>query len=848
MATAACCSRLNRFLSLITMSGCQTLNAQNPSEDYGRLLLSSPSLNFGATVVGGSNLLTNTVINTTFARITLMRTSVNQADFALTGPELPMTLDPGQSASFTVTYTPHGQGSSNGTVFITAGAAAFSTWFRVSGRAVMPGHLTVNPASVNLGSVPVGQRQTQSTTFTNSGGTAVTIAQATVNGNGFTFSGLGLPVTLNPNQSVSASVSFAPTSGGAQSGNISLTANIAMSAVAQPYFGFWGRYGWGNSVSTTVAVPLSGSGTTPGQLALTPAAVNLGTVPVGSSQTQPGTLTNTGTTSVTINQAAVSGAGFNVSGITTPMTLAAGQSLNFAVKFAPSSSGASNGSVTITSDAMNPVVNLALSGSGVMPGVLAANPTSVSFSNLQVGSTQSMPVTLTNTGGMSVSVTQAGVTGAGFSLNGLNLPLTLGAGQSTSFSVVFAPQMSGSAGGTLAVTSNASNSSVALPVTGNAVTPGSLTVTQSSLNFGNVQVNSNQTLPETLTNSGGSSVTISQASLTGPGFSVSGLNLPLSLAAGQSASFNVVFTPQTGGSVTGYLGVVSNASNSLGISLSGSGLTPGSLGASSSTLSFGNVQVNGNQSLPETLTNSGGSSVTISQASLTGPGFSVSGLNLPLTLAAGQSTSFNVVFAPQTGTSVTGNIAIVSNASNSTLNVSLSGAGVTAGSLTPAQSTLSFGNVQVNSNQTLAETLTNSGGSSVTISQATLTGAGFSVSGLNLPLTLAAGQSTSFNVVFAPQSGTSVTGNIAIASNASNSTLNVSLSGAGVTASSLTPAQSTLSFGNVQVNSNQSLPETLTNSGGSSVTISQATLTGAGFSCERIEFAADPRCGTKHEL
>ena len=68
----------------------------------------------------------------------------------------------------------------------------------------------------------------------------------------------------------------------------------------------------------------------------------------------------------------------------------------------------------------------------------------------------------------------------------------------------------------------------------------------------------------------------------------------------------------------------------------------------------------------------------------------MSGLNLPLTLAAGQSTSFKVVFAPQTGTSVTGNIAIASNASNSTLNVSLSGAGVTPGSLSASSSSLSL--------------------------------------------------------------------------------------------------------------------------------------------------------------
>ncbi len=58
--------------------------------------------------------------------------------------------------------------------------------------------------------------------------------------------------------------------------------------------------------------------------------------------------------------------------------------------------------------------------------------------------------------------------------------------------------------------------------------------------------------------------------------------------------------------------------------------------------------------------------------------------------------------------------------------------------------------------------------SSVTITQAPVTGAGFSMSGMNVPVTLAPGQSATFNATFAPQSGGSASGNVSIASNASN--------------------------------------------------------------------------------
>src|SRR6202040_1503436 len=156
------------------------------------------------------------------------------------------------------------------------------------------------------------------------------------------------------------------------------------------------------------------------------------------------------------------------------------------------------------------------------------------------------------------------------------------------------------------------------------------------------------------TNSGGSSVTISQAMTPAP-YSMSGLSLPATLAAGQSVTFSVTFAPTTGGSASGNLSITSNASNpSLGIPLSGSGVTPGSLTATASSLNFGSVQVGNSQTLSETLTNSGGSSVTIAQATPGAP-YSMSGLSLPATLAAGQSATFNVTFAPTTGASASSN-------------------------------------------------------------------------------------------------------------------------------------------------------------------------------------------------
>src|SRR5207244_2214073 len=224
--------------------------------------------------------------------------------------------------------------------------------------------------------------------------------------------------------------------------------------------------------SSTVTVPVSGTGIMAGQLAATPASVSLGNVQVGATQTQLVTITNSGGTTITVSQASVTGTGFGVSGLTLPLTLAAGQSRGFSVSFAPQTAGTVSGSITIASDATNPSLNIALSATGVTPGSLVSNPSSLAFGHVQTGTSQTLSVTLTNSGGTTVNISQTAASGSGYSVSGLSLPLSLGAGQSKGLSVQFAPQTSGSISGNVAITSDASNPSLNIPLSGSGVTPG----------------------------------------------------------------------------------------------------------------------------------------------------------------------------------------------------------------------------------------------------------------------------------------------------------------------------------------------------------------------------------------
>jgi Abnormal spindle-like microcephaly-assoc'd, ASPM-SPD-2-Hydin len=93
------------------------------------------------------------------------------------------------------------------------------------------------------------------------------------------------------------------------------------------------------------------------------------------------------------------------------------------------------------------------------------------------------------------------------------------------------------------------------------VRPGELAVTPASLSFGTVAVGQKITKAATLT-AGDSRIKVTSANWSGEGYSVSGIVFPVTVAAGQSVSFKVSFSPARAGSSAGNISFVSDAANS----------------------------------------------------------------------------------------------------------------------------------------------------------------------------------------------------------------------------------------------------------------------------------------------
>ena len=111
--------------------------------------------------------------------------------------------------------------------------------------------------------------------------------------------------------------------------------------------------------------------------------------------------------------------------------------------------------------------------------MLTTNPSSLSFGNTTVGTSNSLSVALTNSGTSNVSISNTSISGAGFTASGMSGTI-LTPGQSASLNVTFAPSGAGTISGSISVTSNAATAKITL--SGNGIQPAMTSITVTPAN------------------------------------------------------------------------------------------------------------------------------------------------------------------------------------------------------------------------------------------------------------------------------------------------------------------------------------------------------------------------------
>lgn len=244
-----------------------------------------------------------------------------------------------------ITFAPTGTGPIAATLTAETTSGKTAT-FELSGTGqAVAALLEATPPAVTFGGTTIGGHLSGSATFRNVGGQPLTIES--VREPVAPFSAVGLPKvgsTIAPGGSVTVTVSFDPTSKGVFSDEIGLDTTGGSSSVG-----------------------LSGSADEPGRLEIESESTGYGPIPLGTSVTRAFTIKNAGATAVTVTKSKppIGGAFTAVTSLPEGTTIAAGESLNEEVSFAPTVLGEASGEWVINGDDASGLHKVLFQGRGV---------------------------------------------------------------------------------------------------------------------------------------------------------------------------------------------------------------------------------------------------------------------------------------------------------------------------------------------------------------------------------------------------------------------------------------------------------------------------------------------------
>lgn len=213
----------------------------------------------------------------------------------------------------------------------------------------------LEPSSLPFGNVAVGLSLSLNAELVNIGNRSLTVTAPTITGEGFVTASDNCPAELAVGDACTVTVQFAPQAQGAASGTLTFNTNATNGPL-------------------TVALSGQGAGVTGNLAAAT--TTDFGAVVVGNSASREFTFTNTGSASAPGTYVNLAGANLalvsNTCGTqSSPVSIPAGDSCSFQVRYSPSSvSTLSGASVSVVSpQATNGPFSQSLSGSGVLTDV-----------------------------------------------------------------------------------------------------------------------------------------------------------------------------------------------------------------------------------------------------------------------------------------------------------------------------------------------------------------------------------------------------------------------------------------------------------------------------------------------
>ena len=588
-------------------------------------------------------------------------------------------------------------------------------------------------------------------------------------------------VTLLNNQSgtltissIKVSAPFAETDncGTSLAPNAQCTLNVTFTPTAKQYYSST-LVITDSAANSPQSVALSGNGVIP--VTFSPAAVSFGNQAAGTtSNTTNVTMSNNLPAALAISsiQATAPFAQTNNCGT----ALAGGSTCTLAVTFSPTAVQYSSSSITVSDSASGSPQTITVTGTGVAP--VNFTPKTIPFPNQPIKSTSAATVvTVTNNQTTALSITSIATIAPFAATN--NCGTSLAAGQSCSVNVTFAPTAAQYYSTSLVITDGSATSPHTVSLTGNGYLP--LVTSPTQISFPNQGIGTTSSgYTVTLTNK--QPVTLNIAGIQAPSPFSQTNNCGSTLASGASCTVTVSFAPTASQHYSSNLTITDDAATSPQlVPLFGTGYSLASF--TPNVISFPSQAI-GTTSAPTSVTLTNNQTVAMNISGVAAPAPFSQTNTCGTSLAAGQSCTVSVSFAPTAVQYYAANVTATDNAPNSPQVLPVNGNGIVGLTYVPKVGGLYFNNQIIQTPSTSQPvTLTNNQATPVTFSSM--------VSSADYPImtncgngagggTLAAGASCTVQVSFNPQAIGSRPSNLIIYENAAGGQITIPLQGTGI--------------------------------------------------------------------
>lgn len=803
------------------------------------ILIAPTSLVFGDVTTGSDALLIATISNNGTANLnisTIFIDGTNASEFSQSNSCA--AIIPNATCQVSVTFTPSGDGSRTASLTIASDDPDSPTLkVPLTGTATLipEPKITVAPTSINIGTVQITGSANRIITVTSSGTGPLSVSNVALSGTNATeFSQSHNCTTVTAGESCSISLTFTPASVGSKSALLTIASDDAS--------------------TPSVAVSISAEGTDQPlpNIVVAPPTFTFANTQVGASTQVLLAIANTGSAQLDVGSISIGGTNSaSFSQTNDCSSLAVFSICNLTATFSPTVEGVNVATLTITSnDPDTPSYEISLSGSGlaIPKPTISASPSAINFGSTLLDDTESRTVTIENIGSQPLAVTLS-LSGMGassfFQMSDGNCS-AMAASATCTVTVNFSPTVAGNHVAALELASNDPDTpTLQIPLSGTGEedqTP-DISVSPTTLPFGDVEIGSSADLTTVITNNGVGDLSISDISISGANASdYSTAHSCTTIAAGNSCSVTVTLAPTVEGARSATLTITSDDPDtaSVDVALSGSGTAAPApqISLDNMSLSFAQTVVGQSSPLSLTVTNNGNAALVISDVALSGThAASFSQSHNCATVAAGMSCVISTSFIPVTIGAKNAVITVTSNdPTNGTVVIPVSGTAipVPVANISLSTTNLDFGQRQIGTNLDLNVTVNNTGTAALTISNVGLSGAA-SFSENNNCSTVAINAACTVTVTFAPSAVASDNATLTLSSNDPDAaSVTVSITGQGVPIPVPAVFASEVDFDGVVINETRQRDVTIENTGTANLIITGVAVQGTDSSSYTI--------------